>query len=186
MSDYQYVEEGSLPPPGKIGRLTRLALGLGCLYLVSQLVSAGWWRVDEQHLTGVSLWPWIIFAVFLFPEVFNLGFSLSISRRGLRIGAVIIGVVVATASKAASGSFLGGPFGVLVFLWLLYVYGHLGLSLVLAAILRTPGCEMRAIPHLWTLLTGRSSREHFCPGVFDPLDRWERERGKEETSGKQP
>ena len=38
----------------------------------------------------------------------------------------------------------------------------------------TPGCEMRALPHLWMLATGRETAEHFCPtGFLDSLDRWE-------------
>lgn len=48
--------------------------------------------------------------------------------------------------------------------------------MVLAGILATPGCEMRAIPHLWGLLTGNRIREHYCPGFFDNLDRWDRGR----------
>ena len=63
-------------------------------------------------------------------------------------------------------------------MWLtvLYVFGHLGLSFLLSAVIATPGCEMRAIPHLWTLLTGRATREHHCPGFLDSLDAWELKR----------
>lgn len=41
-----------------------------------------------------------------------------------------------------------------------------GVSFLLASVLGTPGCEMRAIPHLAVLLTGRETREHFCPGFL--------------------
>ncbi|WP_223668512.1 hypothetical protein [Kangiella shandongensis] len=59
-------------------------------------------------------------------------------------------------------------------LWLLYVFVHLGISFILAALIATPGCEMRAIPHAYSLLTGRQYREHFCPGFLDRVDKWER------------
>ena len=60
--------------------------------------------------------------------------------------------------------------------WVYYWFVHLGFSFFLAAVLATPGCEMRSIPHLWTLITRRATKEHYCPGFLDRLDRWERER----------
>ena len=48
------------------------------------------------------------------------------------------------------------------------------MSFVLSSILSTPGCEMRAIPHAWTLLTGHVTPEHYCPGALDRVDRFER------------
>lgn len=48
-----------------------------------------------------------------------------------------------------------------------------GFSFVLSALIGTPGCEMRSIPHLWTLVTGRETQEHYCPGIIDTVDRWE-------------
>jgi hypothetical protein len=32
---------------------------------------------------------------------------------------------------------------------------------------------MRAIPHLAGIISGRPSKEHFCPGFIDLIDRWE-------------
>ena len=61
----------------------------------------------------------------------------------------------------------------LTVVWLSYVYGHLGLSLLIASVIGTPGCEMRAIPHLSTIVTGRETAEHYCPGFFNGLDKWE-------------
>ena len=63
-----------------------------------------------------------------------------------------------------------------VWLTVFYVFGHLGLSFLLSAVIATPGCEMRAIPHLWTLVTGRATREHYCPGFLDRVDAWELQR----------
>ena len=52
----------------------------------------------------------------------------------------------------------------------------LGISVVLSALIATPACEMRSIPHLRTLTTGRATKEH-CPGALDRIDRWEANRG---------
>ena len=41
---------------------------------------------------------------------------------------------------------------------------------------------MRAIPHLYTMLTGNQIKEHYCPGFIDNIDRWEMKRfGKTKT-----
>ena len=85
----------------------------------------------------------------------------------------IVAAVLAVVSRAWWGSWLGPPFGLFVFAVMAYTFIHLGLSFVLSAILATPGCEMRAIPHLWTLVTGRATKEHYCPGFLDGLDKWE-------------
>lgn len=84
--------------------------------------------------------------------------------------------VLALLDLALYGTWWAPPLGVFTLLWFIYWSAHLGVSLVLAALIATPGCEMRAIPHLWTRLTGRRTKEHYCPGFFDRLDRWERRR----------
>jgi len=41
-------------------------------------------------------------------------------------------------------------------------------------VLATPGCEMRAIPHLLSLVTGQEAKEHYCPvGPLHRIDKWE-------------
>ena len=62
----------------------------------------------------------------------------------------------------------------------MYAFGHLSLSFLLSTAIATPGCEMRAIPHLWTLVTGRATKEHYCPGALDSIDRWETRRATEQ------
>jgi hypothetical protein len=60
-----------------------------------------------------------------------------------------------------------------VFVWLLYTLGHLGVSFVLAAVIATPGCEMRSLPQLGAKLRRRTTDMHYCPGILTPVDRWE-------------
>ncbi len=41
-----------------------------------------------------------------------------------------------------------------------------------AAVLATPGCEMRSIPHLIAILRMGDLKEHVCPGPLDRFDEW--------------
>lgn len=77
---------------------------------------------------------------------------------------------------AVWGTWWAPPLGTFLLVWLAYFSAHLGLSFVVSAVIATPGCEMRSLPHLWTLITGRATKEHYCPGPLDPIDRWERQR----------
>ena len=64
-----------------------------------------------------------------------------------------------------------------IWVWVLYIFAHLGLSFLLSALLGTPGCEMRAIHDLFAKLTGSQAREHHCPvGPLSGIDRWESDR----------
>ena len=55
----------------------------------------------------------------------------------------------------------------------LYVHGHMGISHVIAGLIATPGCEMKAPQHLLATLRGTASAFVSCPGAWKPLDRWE-------------
>jgi hypothetical protein len=111
----------------------------------------------------------------VFPYVINIGFSQNWRRKPqwLLIGVVML---IGTLGIALHGSFWSPALGWLALIWLLYVTAHLGFALVLAAIFATPGCEMRAFHDLWTKVTGRETKEHYCPGFFDKLDKWEASR----------
>ncbi|MCZ6642465.1 MAG: hypothetical protein O7G86_03735 [Gammaproteobacteria bacterium] len=174
----ELVKPGSLAPPGPVGRLVRLGLGVMCLM--------GLWNVTVNLGTlitepiAVVTDPYFIFLIVLgfwiFNYVVNIGFSKSWGRRPAYVslaGFLILGVVGFVMYGSYSSPLLGAP----LFLWLSYFYGHLGLSFVLAAALATPGCEMRAIPELVGLVTGRAAEEHQCPASFlTRLDEWEQKR----------
>lgn len=169
---FHFSDQGTLDGPGPIGRLVRLAVGAACLWLVYELLFHANWRALRDP---VLLW-WALFAFALLPYVINIGF----------------GVVWGKWPRYAAIALIGGAVGVgwiatgtvenvwtwnLIEWFMLYVYGHLGLSFVLAAILGTPGCEMRAIPQLIGRVFGKTVREHHCPGFIGRIDRWERQRG---------
>ena len=171
-----FVEQGSLEKPLIIGRLVRFALGVLSLYLV-YVLTISWPSILENGLAvnNIGFWIGAALAFWMIPPVMNIGFSLN-TRRLSRW--VIAGVSLALGAYHyfTTGAVMGYALGVFTAAWVYYLYAHLGPSLVLAALLSTPGCEMRSIPHLWTLVTGRATKEHYCPGALDGLDRWERER----------
>ena len=167
-----YVETGTLPKPGYIGRAFRLLLGVYLLYAVYQISAASPAELINALPENIGLWIAIAIAFWVFPEVVNIGWSL---KRGNapRVVIVVFAVIAAIWGFVQFGSFVAPPLSVLLFVWLIYTFVHLGIAFVIASVISTPGCEMRSIPHLWTLLTGKKTSEHFCPGFIDTIDKWE-------------
>jgi hypothetical protein len=149
----------------------RLLLGSGALYVLYQVV-AHRAALLEDTLPDLQWLPLVLLALYVFPYVVNLGWGRSWGRWP-QIAIVVLVAGVAAVGFMATGAVWGKAAGTLLFLWLAYTFGHLGLSFLLAAGIATPGCEMRAIPHLWALLSGRAAAEHHCPGPMDGVDRWE-------------
>lgn len=169
-----YQQPGSLPRPGVIGRAVRLAFGVACLYLVISIIRVGPVRIADQFPNISWLWGWAIAAFYVFSYVINIGFTRSWGRKP-QIVLIGVAAAVSVASMLLNGEPFATPLGWFVVVWLLYVYGHLALSFVLAAVLATPGCEMRAPPHLWAIIKRRETREHHCPaGPLHSIDAWER------------
>lgn len=181
--DTAFVEPGTLLRPAWIGRLVRLALGLLTLKLFADLLRSE--VLIDRGDTGLTsskapdeplFWVLVAFFFWILPEVVNIGFGVRWGRwPQIALGASAAVVVV--FGLAVHASAWTEALGWVLLVWLLYESLHLGTSFVLAAALATPGCEMRALPDLWSRLTGRASAEHYCPGFLDGLDRWE-SRGK--------
>lgn len=178
--DTTFVESGTLVTPGWIGRLIRLGLGLALMKFFYDLLRFE--ILMDRGDTGLTssqapdqVWFWVL-AVWLFwilPFVVNIGFGVS-WRRWPQLAVLASAAIAIVVILMSEGTIWSEPLGWVLLVWLLYESLHLGLSFVLSAVLATPGCEMRALPHLWTLLTGKKKSEHFCPsGFFDSLDRWE-------------
>jgi len=169
-----FDEPGTLPKPGMVGRAVRLAWGV--------LLAVVVWSAIRDHgvLLGTviphwSRWIGIAIALMVTPYVVNIGWGRNWRSRPRLVVVLGIGVGM-VASRLVAGTWWSDALGWVVLAWYVYTFGHLGISFLLAAVLGTPGCEMRAIPHLWTTVTGRPTREHVCPGHIARVDAWERER----------
>lgn len=170
----QLVQEGSLERPGPVGRIIRLALGIACLYAIYELL------LYRQAIikTPVSVLPNIALLVFvailIINYVVNIGFGQS-WRRSPSYVSVAIMLILAGVCWLMFGTPDHALLGLVLWIWLLYLFCHLGLSFVISAIIATPGCEMRSIPELIGRMTGRAAREHHCPASFiRKIDAWEK------------
>lgn len=181
-TDLNLSAPGGISKPGPIGRLLRLGLGVLCLYYVFRLANVwGALLTTEGHIRPL-LWNGILPGLFLVSYVVNIGFSRS-WKKSPAILSVVTLAGVAAYSWSATGSAEGQASASVLWIWLVYVFGHLGLAFVLSALLATPGCEMRAFHHSWTIVTGQPTAEHHCPiGPLSPVDRWERARAGTDNS----
>ena len=174
---FHFDQEGTLPPPGPIGRVVRLVLGL----IIAKFIYDWIAYIDISDIDNPVVLFWVAFSIALVPYVVNIGWGVNL---GAKPRYVLLGV---WALGAFFGYILEGTL-TSTFLWgvieatQIYIYGHLGISFLLSAILATPGCEMRAIPHLVGKVSGEGSKEHYCPGFIDNIDRWERSLGSGEDS----
>ncbi len=165
-------EPGTLPRPGIIGRTVRLLFAALCHFALLRVLEQ---RGDFLVSTSTALAQFVVaiaVAFWVFPHVVNIGFSKGWRRRP-QAEIVLLLLVAAAASWVFYGGILGPPLGLVMFVWLIYVFGHLGVSFALATVLATPGCEMRAIPHFWTVMTGRKTKEHYCTFYLYRIDIWE-------------
>jgi hypothetical protein len=170
------VSQGSLVRPGPIGRLLRFTLGLACLYGFWELVQVAPYLIERplELLPNLSLMIMVVLCVFNY--VVNIGFSKDWKFYPTLVSVVLLGGV-AGIGYLATGTASSNLLGVLIVVWMGYFYAHLGISFVLAAMLATPGCEMRAIPELFGKVAHREIKEHHCPStIITGIDRWEHNR----------
>ena len=175
-TDLKLDEPGSLPKPGPVGRIARLPFGVLCLWYVSELVAAtGSLIASNGHILSL-VWIGILPGLFLISYIVNIGFSRSWGKMPAIVSASAL-AVAALASYLSYGTVETNLFARTAWIWELYLFGHLGLSFVLAAVIGTPGCEMRALHDLYARITGNPTKEHYCPiGPLHPIDQWEARR----------
>ena len=166
---FRFDKEGTLEKPRPIGRLVRGVLGILLIKFVYDWLAI----IDSSDYNQPFILLWVLFSVALVPYVVNIGF-------GVNLGALPRYLLLGTWGAASVTGWVLEQRLDSEFLWFvievtqIYIYGHLGISFGLSAILATPGCEMRSIPHLLGKITHSGSREHYCPGFIDTVDKWER------------
>jgi hypothetical protein len=172
-TDLKLDEPGTLPRPGPIGRLARLLFGALCLYYVYALVAVSGSMLSSEGSIRPLLWNGIIPGLFLVSYVINIGFSRAWKKWPAVVSAVSLGAI-ALAGHLTTESAETAALARSIWSWELYVFGHLGTAFLFAAIIGTPGCEMRAFHDLYSQLTGVPTKEHYCPvGPLHPIDQWE-------------
>jgi hypothetical protein len=175
-TDLHLHEPGSLPRPGPVGRLVRVAFGLLCLWYVTGLVAVAGDLFGRGGEIRAVIWNGLLPGLFLISYVVNIGYSRSWKKRPAYASALLF-AVLAAAGFSLRGTieteWLARP----LWVWEVYLFSHLGLAFLIAAVIRTPGCEMRSLHDLYSRISGVPAKEHRCPiGPLHPIDRWESRR----------
>lgn len=172
-TDLNLEDCGSLPKPGPIGRLARLLFAIAILYYLR-----GLWMIGTDLMTSSGqiqplLWNGLLPGIFLVSYIINIGYS----RSWKKLPAIVSVFLLASATTVGyliESQIENSILAYTVYWWEFYLSMHLGLAFLLSAIIATPGCEMRAFHHLYSIISGKATKEHVCPvGPLGPIDRWE-------------
>jgi len=175
-TDLKLDEPGSLPRPGPIGRAVRLALGLLCLWYVFGLIQVSASLIGSDGRIRPVVWNGIVIGLFLVSYIINIGYSRAFKKWPAIVSAGVF-LAIAGVGYLAEGNIETQMLARVVWGWNLYLFSHLGVAFVIAAVIGTPGCEMRAFHDLYSRLTGVPTKEHHCPvGPLHPIDQWEADR----------
>ena len=178
-TETNFNAHGSLNTPGPIGRLVRLLLAGGCLYYVWQLINPWSFWVDAENLfSNTSIWIPIIFALYLAPYVINIGWRIN-TKRLIQFVIILVSAGLIAFSYFKNQSINSYALNLFTIIWVIYIFTHLGVSFLVSALISTPGCEMRSLPHLWSIITGQNTYEHVCPGPLHKIDLWEQKKNEQ-------
>ena len=163
-------QPGTFPKPGPIGRILRLVLGSILLYTTVHRAYAG---PPELSIIAGDPTFWLAAAIsfYYLRDVIDGGFGQSWGRWA-QATVPALAVAAAGVDVLRYGSVWEPALAVLVNWLMVVVLGYLGLNMVLQALVATPGCEVRVIPHLIGRLRGQATAEFPCL-VFSHLDAWE-------------
>ena len=161
-----------LAPAGIIGRIGKFLMGSWQLYAVYMLVTNLGFFAGPDGRTHVMFWIISALALVLLSWTVNLGFRRRWGKRPFWVASAVI-VVAIGIDFVLYGDFWGMPLAVVLLTLSIYVHGHMGFCHVLASILATPGCEMRAPAHFASLVTRSQAKLVVCPGIWSRLDAWE-------------
>lgn len=173
MADLKLDEPGSLPRPGPIGRLVRLAFGALCLSHVYWLIQVSNSLLGSDGQIRSILWNGIVIGLFLVSYVVNIGYSRAWKKWPAIVSACAL-LLVAAYGYFTAGTAETQLLAYVLWAWEFYVFAHLGSAFIVAALIGTPGCEMLAFHDLYSRITGNPTKEHYCPiGPLNPIDQWE-------------
>ena len=175
-TDLKLDDPGSLPRPGPIGRLVRLAYGLlGAWFVIGLLDVTDDLLSRNSHIRSFMGFG-LVFGLFLISYVINIGFFQGWKKWPAFISGVVF-VGIGAFGYLTQGTIETELLARAVWTWELYLFCHLGAAYIIASLIGTPGCEMRAFHELYSQLTGIPTKEHYCPvGPLHPIDQWEAKR----------
>ncbi len=120
-----------------IGRSVRLALGLVLLYFAVYALTH--YRLGGSPSAGdLGVWIGLAYAVYFLPDAINLGLGRTWGRWPLFVATTAV-LVAGLIDLVSSGTIVGPAFGLIVFVLIVYAFTHIGLSLIVAAIIAAPG-----------------------------------------------
>ncbi len=170
MTPESVTEERALATPGILGRAVRAAAGLLTLSLADPLFGA-WSGLKSGMIPMSDAGFWGGFAAVAFFSSWVVG---ELLQRDWGFWPSVVGITGAALTAAvgffATGDFATAALGTYIFAWFAAFIILLAPAMFLAAILGTPGCEMRSYAHLAALLRGGDTTQVACPGGIDFLD----------------
>ena len=158
--------------PGPIGRALRSITGIGQAYFIVSVVPHYAYFMSDSLPGDPMYWIAVIAGFLVLNPVIHIGFNIQWPRSPQRVFLLLL-VIAIGFDLWQYGKVWGPPLNFLIFLMAVYVHTHLGVAHILSGILGTPGCEMRAIPQLWAMLTKSETEAHICPAFWSRFDRWE-------------
>lgn len=174
-------DPGTLPKPGLVGRVARLVLGLMCAAYVMNLIDVSASLLTADGHIRAFVWNGLLPGLFLVSYVVNIGFSQALGKSPAIVSAIAL-VMIGGAGYLLHGTVENETLARTIWVWEVYVFSHLGLAFLLAGVLGTPGCEMRAFHDLYSRLTGKPTQEHYCPvGPLNAIDQWEARRSSDQS-----
>lgn len=139
MSGTTAAEAERLPRPGPVGRAVRLLLGLALLYFFAGIVADFPELADGVNLANPLAWVGLGYMLYVIPEVTGMSFSRSWPGRQVRLGVGGLLVLAGAADLVLGGSPNGGALGITFGLLLALVFGVIGASFIVAAVVAAPG-----------------------------------------------
>jgi hypothetical protein len=156
INDSHQLRPGSARP-GPIGLLIRMVLGPVAVYALVELVTK-WDIFRDQNLIESDFWFVTVFTVCLLADVFNIGL-----RRRWGVWPIVVFLAGAAAIGSASYLTAGEIWTTALAAWMyagdLVVFAALSVSFPVAIVMRTPGCELNALPKLVARLRGTADEE---------------------------
>jgi hypothetical protein len=156
INDSHQLRPGSARP-GPIGLLIRMVLGAVAVYALVELVTK-WDIFRDQNLIESDFWFVTVFTVCLLADVFNIGL-----RRRWGVWPIVVFLAGAAAIGSASYLTAGEIWTTALAAWMyagdLVVFAALSVSFPVAIVMRTPGCELNALPKLVARLRGTADEE---------------------------